>query len=40
MENETFIIWSQGSGKPKFVITKPFDGNPYHPLYLEPDIVD
>jgi len=28
MENETFIIWSQGAGKPEFAITKPFDGNP------------
>ena len=28
MENDSFIIWSTGSGKPEFAITKPFDGNP------------
>ncbi|MGC9402680.1 VOC family protein [Vibrio genomosp. F10 str. 9ZC157] len=28
MENDSFIIWSTGPGKPEFAITKPFDGNP------------
>jgi predicted lactoylglutathione lyase len=28
MESDSFIIWSIGSGKPEFAITKPFDGKP------------
>ncbi|MGC9462375.1 VOC family protein [Vibrio genomosp. F10] len=28
MENDSFIIWSTGPGKPEFAITKPFDGKP------------
>ncbi len=27
MESESFIVWSTGSDKPGFAITKPFDGN-------------
>lgn len=27
MEGESFILWSTGSDKPGFAITKPFDGN-------------
>ncbi len=27
MESESFIVWSTGTDKPGFAITKPFDGN-------------